>query len=486
MRSLLPSSLFARVLLTLVLTFGSFAFITFFTVVYYALFPVVQRSTADLAAFMELSARTLVQLPEDMQADYRDKLLNDYQLWLRTEDDAPTNLRYFFFPYVLRLSQALSQRSGSEVPMQSNVIDGKRWFWVDLETPRGHVWAGFPRDRINTKPMEGIFIIATLALLLLVVTASVLARRVTSPLTRLAYAAEEVAKGRSPEPLPESGPRELANLARQFNETSQQVRELLADRTVLLAGISHDLRTPLTRLRLALEMLPPQTDPALKARMERDLEEMNAQIGQAVELGSTLGAGERDHLDISRLIGEVVGGRPRIIWHPAMPCPQAVNALALRRILGNLIENALRYSQAPVEVRLDCNHRAAVIFVLDRGPGIPEAERDAVFRPFYRLERSRNRRTGGSGLGLAVARQLAVANDMEIQLSNRVGGGTVASVRLPSAEGVDTEQSESGAQTDTRPQHRDRPPPPTTAPSPATDDPNARHKDGRTPDVTDA
>jgi two-component system osmolarity sensor histidine kinase EnvZ len=431
LRSPLPTTLFARVLLTLVLSFGSFAFITFFTVVYYTLLPVVQRSTADLAAFMELSARTLVQLPDHMQGEYREKLLTDYQLWLRPEEDAPTNLRYYFFPYVLRLGQALSQRAGAQVQMQSNVIDGKRWFWVDLDTPRGRVWAGFPRDRINTKPLEGVFIISTLALMLVVVTASVLARRITSPLTRLAHAAEEVAKGRSPEPLPESGPRELANLARQFNETSQQVRELLADRTVLLAGISHDLRTPLTRLRLALEMLPRQTDPALKARMERDLEEMNAQISQAVELGSTLGAGERHPVNIGTLISEVVGTRPRIIWQPAQRCVQPVNALALRRILGNLIENALRYSHAPVEVRLDCNHRAPVIFVLDRGPGIPEAEREAVFRPFYRLERSRNRRTGGSGLGLAVARQLAVANDMEIHLSSRVGGGTVASVRLP-------------------------------------------------------
>lgn len=447
MRSLLPASLFARVLLTLLLTFGSFAFITFFTVVYYALLPVVQRSTADLAAFMELSARTLVQLPADMRSEYRFKLLNDYQLWLRTEDEAPTNLRYYFFPYVLRLSQALGERTGAQVQMQSNVIDGKRWFWAHLATPQGQVWAGFPRDRINTKPLEGLFIISTLALLLLVVTASVLARRITSPLTRMAHAAEEVAKGRSPEPLPESGPRELANLARQFNETSQQVRELLADRTVLLAGISHDLRTPLTRLRLALEMLPRQTDPALKARMERDIEEMNAQISQAVELGRTLGAGERHRLDIGRLVDEVVGGRPRIVWQPVRHCTQPVNALALRRILGNLIENALRYSQAPVEVRLDCNHRAAVVFVLDRGPGIPEAESEAVFRPFYRLEGSRNRRTGGSGLGLAVARQLAVANDMEIHLSGRVGGGTVASVRLPPEQAHDTD-TDAGATSD--------------------------------------
>jgi two-component system osmolarity sensor histidine kinase EnvZ len=434
LRPLLPASLFARVLLTLLLTFGSFALVTFATVVYYALFPVVQRSTADLAALMEISARTLVQLPEDIRGDYRERLLNDYQLWLRNEEDTPQNLRYFFFPYVLRLNDALSERTDAEVRMQSNVIDGKRWFWVHLETPKGPVWAGFPRDRISTRPLQGLVIISLMALVLLVLTASVLARRVTSPLTRLSHAAEEVAKGRSPEPLPESGPRELASLARQFNETSQQVRELLADRTVLLAGISHDLRTPLTRLRLALEMLPKQTSAELKGRMERDLEEMNAQISQAVELGSTLGAGERQPIDVVRLISEVVGGRPRIAWIPRRPCPQAVNALSLRRILGNLIENALRYSQAPVEVRLDCSHRAAVIFVLDRGPGIPEEERDAVFRPFYRLERSRNRRTGGSGLGLAVARQLAVANDMEIHLNSRVGGGTVASIRLPRAQ----------------------------------------------------
>jgi two-component system osmolarity sensor histidine kinase EnvZ len=446
LRSLLPASLFGRVLLTLVLTFGSFAVIAFGVVVHYALFPVVQRSTADLAALMELSARTLVQLPEDVRDGYRDRLLHDYELWLRTEQEPPEQLRRFFFPYVARLSQALSERVGRTVRMRSNVIDGSRWFWIDLHTPQGVVWAGFPRNRIHTRPLEGLFVLSASAVLLVVLTAAVLARRITSPLTRLSRAAEEVARGRSPEHLPESGPRELASLARQFNETSQQVRELLADRTVLLAGISHDLRTPLTRLRLALEMLPDGVDKALKARMEGDIEEMSAQISQAVEVGRTLGAGERQRIDLIALVNEVVGGRPRIVWLPIGHCQQLVNALALRRILGNLIENALRYSRTHVEVRIDCRHPSAVIFVLDRGPGIPESEREAVFRPFYRIERSRNRQTGGSGLGLAVARQLAVANEMEIQLSARPGGGTVASVRLPPPPG-DGEPAPGAAET---------------------------------------
>ncbi len=431
MQSLLPRSLFSRVLLTLVLAFGSFAVITFAAVIYYALLPVVQRSTADLAAFMELSARTLVQLPTEIRDDYRQRLLDDYQLRLLTEDQPPQGLRHHFLPYAMRLSQAFSDRAGQPVRMTSNVIDGTRWFWIDLETPQGKVWAGFPRNRINTRPMLGLLLISVLALLLLVLTAAVLARRVTAPLTRLSQAAEAVAKGRSPEPLPERGPLELANLARQFNETSQQVRELLADRTVMLAGISHDLRTPLTRLRLALEMLPNNTDAGLKTRMERDIEEMNQQIRQAVEMGRNLGAGDSQRVEVATLIGEVVGRRPRLVWQHQGECLQSVNALALRRILGNLVENALRYSQTAVEVRLDCKHQAAVIFVLDRGPGIPESEREAVFRPFYRMESSRNRSTGGSGLGLAVVRQLAMANDMEIHLGSRVGGGTVVSVRLP-------------------------------------------------------
>jgi two-component system osmolarity sensor histidine kinase EnvZ len=381
-----------------------------------------------------------VQLPDDLQADYRTKLVDEFQLRLLTGGESPRDLDEYFFPYVARLSQALSHRLGRPVRMRSNITDGMRWFWVELPTPRGPIWAGIPRDRISTRPLEGVFVVSSLAMLLVVLTAAVLARRVTAPLTRLSLAAEEVAKGRSPEPLAETGPRELASLARQFNETSQQVRELLADRTVLLAGISHDLRTPLTRLRLALEMLPEDTEPTLKARMARDIDEMSTQINQAVELGRTLGAGERHPANLAELIGEVVGNRPRVLWRGAAACMHAVNAMALRRILGNLIENALRYSNGPVEVRLDCKQPGPSIFVLDRGPGIPESERDAVFRPFYRIEHSRSRETGGSGLGLAVARQLAVANRMEIHLGTRHGGGTVAGIRLPADERVGTDE----------------------------------------------
>ncbi|MEA3276750.1 MAG: ATP-binding protein [Pseudomonadota bacterium] len=439
---LIPASLFSRALLTLVFTFGLFALLTFSSIVYYALAPVADRSTQDLAGFMVLSTRTLVQLPPELRTGYRQKLDQEYDLRLVEGLEPPPNLKPFFFPYVQRLQEALEERLGHPVEILSNLIGGERWFWVNLEADDRKIWVGFPRDRIHTRPLEGVLVVVIIAAILVVLTAALLARRVTAPLERLSKAAEQVAKGGSPRPLPETGPRELASLARQFNETSRQVRELLANRTFLLAGISHDLRTPLTRIRLALEMLPAETEPALLERMERDLDEMNALITQAVELGKTLGAGERHAVDVAQLIGDLVAGRPRVAWQSSWPCPHRVNALALRRILGNLLENALRYSADKVEMHLDCTHRPPVIFVLDRGPGIPEEEREAVFRPFYRLEHSRSRRTGGSGLGLAVARQLAVANDIEIHLGARNGGGTVASVRLPPASEHDRDKPE--------------------------------------------
>ena len=430
LRRLLPSSFFSRVLLTLIITFGLFAVSTFVAVVYYALFPVAERSASDLAGIMVLSARTLGQLPPDLHSGYLERLDSEYQLRLTREQPRP-DAHPYFFPYITRLDQALEERLGRPVHMVTSIEKGERWFWVPLDVDGETIWTGFPRSRLGTRPLEGLVVVTGIALLLVLISAAILARRVTAPLARLSAAAVEVAQGRSPNPLPETGPAELANLAHQFNEMSREVRELLANRNLLLAGISHDLRTPLTRLRLAAAMLPEDTDQGLVARFERDIDEMNALISQAADFGRNLGVGERQVLDLGELIADLVARESRIIWQPHPICPYRINPVALRRILWNLIENGLRYSQDSVEIHLDCRLPRPTIFVLDRGPGIPEGEREAVFRPYYRLEHSRSRETGGSGLGLAVARQLAIANDIEIHLGVRRGGGTVATVRLP-------------------------------------------------------
>lgn len=429
----LPDSLFARMLLTLVGTFGLFAVATFFLIVYFALYPLAQRSAADLAGIMVLSARTLVQLPPELREGYRQRLAQDYELRFSEARPVPDPNPYFF-PYIEPLEDALVERLGRPVETVATLADGERWFWVALDAGDRVVWTGFPRQRLRTRPVEGLAVIAGLALLLILASATLLARRITQPLSRLCAAAAEVARGRSPNPLPETGPAELKSLASQFNEMGRQVHELLANRTILLAGISHDLRTPLTRLRLAISMLPADAPGDLTSRMERDIEEMNGLIGQSVDFARNLGAGHPEELDLGRLIGDLVADRPRVIWQPQRPCWWRLDGLALRRILGNLLENALRYSRDPVEIHLDCGGASPVVSISDWGPGIPEAEREAVFRPYYRLEQSRSRQTGGSGLGLAVARHLADANRIELHLGVRRGGGTVARVQLPALE----------------------------------------------------
>jgi two-component system osmolarity sensor histidine kinase EnvZ len=436
--TLYPRRLFGRAVLTLVFTFGLFAVVTFSAIVYYALMPVTQRSANDLAAFMVWSAQAWVMLPPAQRAAYSEKLLADHRIRIEALDKPIPETNYFL-PYVLRVEQALEQHLGFHVPVRTRMEHGKRWFYADLNIAGVDLRVGFPRDRIATRPLTGAVVVLTSSLVLVLVTAAILARRITSPLTRLSEAAEQLGQGRSPQPLPETGPKELASLAHQFNSMARQVQELLDNRTILLAGISHDLRTPMTRVHLELAMLPRDTDPDLLGRMERDLEQMEELIEQALELGRNLGHGETTDVDVADLIEGLAADQPRIRFEPSPPCRRRLNAVALRRILVNLLENALRYSsEQPVDVRLDTAAEPALVRVLDRGPGIPDQEKEAVFRPFYRLEQSRNRETGGSGLGLAVARQLAEANGFVIRLADRDGGGTEAAVVLPRGEGDKT------------------------------------------------
>ncbi len=395
-------------------------------------YPLGQRATGDLAALMVLSAQTWVELPPATRADFERELSERHGLRIGpTRGPLPATTSYL--PYRLLLETALAQRAGQPVPIHTTF--DPEWYWADIPAGRQTVRVGFARERIGIEPPIAIALLLAAITVLTLITALVLARRLTRPLARLSRAAAQVGQGRTPEPLPEQGPEELAQLARRFNRMAQDVRELLANRTTLLAGISHDLRTPLARMRLALELLPRAADPALVDGLRRDIEEMDRLIGEFLELGRGLQPGQQTDTDLRVLLDELVadsrrGGGDIRLTAPAS-CIFPANARALRRILANLIENAARYGEGkPIDVELSKTASGATIRVLDRGPGIPEAEREAVFQPFHRLEPSRSTATGGSGLGLAVARQLAQANGWQLELRARDGDGTEAVLTL--------------------------------------------------------
>ncbi|OFZ97815.1 MAG: hypothetical protein A3H35_21645 [Betaproteobacteria bacterium RIFCSPLOWO2_02_FULL_62_17] len=428
-----PATLFGKTAVTIALSLIVMQLLALGVAFFTILLPLARRSADDLAALIVLSAQTWAELPPDARRDFRDELANSHGLWL-VETDAPLPDGGQHLPYLQMLEQALEKRSGRPIRIKVTVQE-ERWFWAEISAGGQSIRIGFSQQRIGANPLLAIAMVLGIGTLLALLTTLLLVRRLTLPLDRLTQAAARVGRGETPELLPEAGPVELATLARVFNRMTRQVRELLDNRTTLLAGISHDLRTPLARLRLALEMLAEKPSPALISRMGRDLEEMNRMIGEFLELARGLQQEEKQSVDIGDLIGKAVddarAGGAVIHWAPAVPCRRDCRPRALRRIVDNLIQNAVRHGGAkPVTVEYDCNEGGIGIRVLDRGPGIAPDQMEAVFRPFYRVESSRSGATGGSGLGLAIARQLSEANGWQIKLLGREGGGTEARLSL--------------------------------------------------------
>jgi signal transduction histidine kinase len=272
----------------------------------------------------------------------------------------------------------------------------------------------------------GVVLLSVLGVTLLAV------RWATRPLARLADAADELGRNIHRPPLPETGPVEVVRAAQAFNRMQSRLGHYLQDRTRFLAAMSHDLKTPITRLRLRAEMLD---EPALRARFTADLAEMESMVAATLDFMRGVDADEKTAtIDIRALLESLqadlveAGGDVRIAADGVLPYvgrPQA-----LKRCLVNLMENAIRYGG---DARVEARERpdALEIRVRDTGPGIPEADLERVFEPYLRLEDSRNRGTGGTGLGLSIARSIARAHDGDITLANIPGGGLEAVLRLP-------------------------------------------------------
>jgi signal transduction histidine kinase len=277
-----------------------------------------------------------------------------------------------------------------------------------------------------------------LALSLLVLLAAVLAlsfvavRWVTRPLHLLASAADELGRDLHRAPLAETGPREIRQAARAFNTMQSRLKRFVEDRTRILTAMSHDLKTPITRMRLRAELLD---DDDLRQRFESDLTEMQAMVQDSLDFMRGLGGSEpAQAVDVGALLDSLQSdqealGRSVQVQGAAKQPVVAVPSL-LKRCLGNLIDNALAYGgRATVAVENEPRH--LVLRILDDGPGIPPAELEKVFEPFYRVEGSRGRSTGGTGLGLTIARNIAQSHGGDIGLRNRPQGGLEATLTLP-------------------------------------------------------
>ncbi|MNR82748.1 Osmolarity sensor protein EnvZ [compost metagenome] len=261
-------------------------------------------------------------------------------------------------------------------------------------------------------------------------------RLATRPLVQLADAADTLGPDLRAAKLPEDGPLEVARAAKAFNAMQQRISHYMTERMQILAAISHDLQTPITRMRMRADMMD---DSEQSKKLNHDLKEMELLVREGVAYARTLhgtteppSAVDPDAL-LQSLIFDYLDAGQQLdlqgkVGHSIITRPNA-----LRRVLSNLIDNAFKFStEVAVSVSATPDGRTTIL-VLDNGPGIPEADLETVFQPFYRVEASRNRDTGGTGLGLAIAKQLTLAMNASLSLHNRVGGGLEARLVLDKA-----------------------------------------------------
>lgn len=433
-------SYFWKILSTIGVVSVGFMIIVFSTIAYYMVVPLGHRATDDLASIISHAAETWIALDPAERRIFEDRVFTKHDLVVTdTAGDLPDSKS--LLPYLFFLEASLRKQLGQEVRLKTSTDGtGEEWYWADIPVKTGTLRFGFSRSRIGVKPSAAFFVLLVTGLSLTIITAMLLTRRLTVTIERLYHAARAIGKGQWPEPVPEQGPEELVVLAREFNRMNLQVKELLANRTTLLAGISHDLRTPLTQIQLALAMLPDEGgDAQLMGKIQRDLKAVDRLIGQALEVSLELDRNEKELVSIGDLLDPVVEAARRgdqvVEWKTQKPCSFLLNPLALQRVISNLLENAVRYGNGkPISIDCWCDKRSLKLRVLDRGPGVPAEHREAVFQPFFRLEKSRSSATGGSGLGLAIVRQLASTNGWSVRLRDRAGGGTCAELVIPIAD----------------------------------------------------
>ena len=346
-------------------------------------------------------------------------------------------------PALQPLVDKLQEQLGRDTEVRLGMRMDQPVVWIRLNVgPEGNtrgVWAGFPIRNVDSGEVPTRLWITLGAVLLLLLAGTYwFARRLAKPLAELADAVDKVAEGKRPDPLPVDGPEEISRVARNVNRMAANLEQLERDRSTMLAGISHDIRTPLTRLRLASEISV--NDAQSRDEMAADIDEIDRIVTQFLDFARGTPKEAPEQADLQIVLGAIAHKAASrnlpVTWQPG-PEALVVNAYpaAFERMLMNLIENAHRYGKPPVELAVRRDGEMVDIDVLDAGDGVSAGDVERLKQPFVRGDHARGG-TMGAGLGLAIVERLAKWHGGSFDLLPRSGGGTVARVRLPLASSV--------------------------------------------------
>ena len=337
-------------------------------------------------------------------------------------------------PFIQLIAQKIRERLGEETIITVNHY-GVAGLWISFNVDQDDFWVVIPKIQVDRPfPWHWLWWGALVGLLSLF-GAYLITSRISRPLNLLVHAAERLRNGEPAPRLPEDSVDELREVSRTFNEMAESLVRLDSERTLLLAGVSHDIRTPLARLRLAVEMLPEKECESLKSGMIEDIADMDNIIHQFLDFVRGVEGEPTKMMDINNLLTALHDRQARAGRDLKLTLSSTyfipLRPLAMQRLLDNLVGNAYAYSKGKVEVTSKITAEKIVISVLDNGPGIPPEHAQRLLRPFERMDSARTKNEGGSGLGLAICNRIAKLHRGSLELINRPTGGLEARLTLP-------------------------------------------------------
>lgn len=337
-------------------------------------------------------------------------------------------------PFINLIAKKIRERLGEETIITINHY-GIPGLWISFNVEQDDFWVVIPKIQVDRPfPWHWLWWGALVGLLSLL-GAYLIASRINRPLNLLVYAADRLRNGEPAPRLPEDSMDELQEVSKTFNEMAESLMRLDSERTLLLAGVSHDIRTPLARLRIAVELLPDESCESLKTGMIEDIADMDNIIHQFLDFVRGIEGEPTKMTDINMLLKSLAERQVRAGRDLKLKLCSTyfipLRPLAMQRLLDNLVGNAYAYSKGNVEVEAKITAENIVISVLDNGPGIPEEHAERLLRPFERMDGARNKNEGGSGLGLAICNRIAKLHGGSLELINRSEGGLEARLKLP-------------------------------------------------------
>lgn len=428
------SALFWRTffLLTILVTASMAAWLISFKLVERK--PRAQQISGQIVSMVTITRAALTHSAEDKRRELlldlaRNEGIRIYLLEENDKIEAQEDTVFFD-----ELKKLIQEKLGAKTQF-ARAVNGEEGFWLSFIIDEDQYWLRLEQDRLQNETSLQILGWASITLILTLVGAVFISRHINAPLSNLSQAARQLAHGLRPPPLPENGPREIRETNVSFNQMVDDLARSESDRTVILAGISHDLRTPLTRLQLELEMAP--VDAMTREAMQSDLSQMDGIIQQFLDYAKPLHESTFNSVHLSSLVEKIVQDVQRdssvIILAKIDPGISITGIeIEIQRLFNNLIQNALRYARNAttnqVKLELECrfseqpNKPLACIRLRDFGPGVPKEEITRLLRPFTRGDIARSQ-ANGSGLGLAIVDRIVKRHGGKIRLQNHPAGG---------------------------------------------------------------